>query len=547
MYYREISKVLGYYLFGIALVLLIPFGLAAYFQFISDPLLHPQPHTTIDFIYTIALALGMGSLFYFFGRSAGGHLYRREGITIVVAIWVLTPLIAAVPFYTSGTLENPFIALFEATSGFSTTGATTLQAKKFDPTGQEVPYEIEFCGVSPVHYSYYGTISPVRDQDGNILFEGMDAVSRALLFWRGMTQWFGGMGIVVLFVAILPALGVGGKMLFRSEVPGPLQESLTPRIKETALRLWKIYVGLSLLEVVILLWTDGEMSLFQAVTITFTNASTGGFTPVNGSIGYFANPMTEWVIMTFMFLGGVNYALYFYALQGKFYRFFEPEFFLYIILLLLGGGFASWFIIGRTKVLTTGMTEGVYSVPEAIRYGFFQVVSVMTTTGYTTVDYDRWPYAVQVLLLILMYVGGMSGSTSGGFKVIRHYMLFRIGQNHAETLFQPETVQTFRIGNREVDKRAITTVLNFFLIAIAVAVFSTFIFCIDGVDPETSLSLSSLFVNNIGIGFRMASPMHSCAFLSDFSLIFSCFLMILGRLEFLVVLAILVPNFWRNL
>lgn len=548
MFYKDICKILSYYFFGFTAALCIPFALALYYHFFTSIESHPQPHTTPHFFATIVICLAFAGVMWRCGRDSTGHLHRREGLVSVVLIWFLTPAIAALPFYLSGTLEDPFQAYFEAASGFTTTGATTMQAKKFQPiTGREIPIEKTFYGAITTTYSYYGTITPIRDiKTGEILYEGIEAVSKALLFWRSFTQWLGGMGIVVLFVAILPALGVGGKMLFQAEIPGPIKDALTPRIKETALELWKIYVGLSLLQAVLLHITNESVSWFDAFTITFSTMSTGGFTVKTASIGAFNNVYTDWIIILFMVFASINFSIYFYSLRGKFYRIYEPEFFLFVILVILGCGLTSWYLVGTEKVLMSGVKGGLFSIGEAIRYGTFQMVSVMTTTGFVTTDYDRWPYAVQVLMLLYMFIGGMSGSTAGGMKVVRQYMLFRIAQYKVESLFRPETVRRFKLGERDVGAPAAIMVLCYFLILVVIAAFSTLFFTMDGIDPETSLSLSTLFINNIGIGFRMASPMESCAFLSDFSLIYSSLLMIFGRLEFFAVLAIMVPAFWQK-
>jgi len=548
MLYKDICKILSYYFFGLAGALFIPFFLAGYYQFVSDPVAHPQPHTTIHFFWTILLCLSVAGVFYYYGRHSRGHLFRREGLIAVVLIWFLTPIIAGMPFYVSGTLKDPFHAFFEAASGFTTTGATTMQAKRFDPdTNEEVPIQKTFCGVHNTIYSYWGTIDPVRDPEtGKILHEGIEAVSKALLFWRSFTQWLGGMGIVVLFVAILPALGVGGKMLFQAEVPGPIKDSLTPRIKETALQLWKIYVGLSILQFGLLMLTNREMDWFEASTITFSTMSTGGFTAKNASIGSFNSPSTDWIVIIFMILASINFSHYFFTLKGKFYRIYEPEFFLFFLILFFSCGLASSFLVGTENLLITGEAAGTFTKVEAARYGAFQVVSVLTTTGFVTADYDMWPYAVQALMLLLMFIGGMSGSTAGGMKVIRQYMLFRIAQYKVESLFRPETVRRFKVGDREVDQGAAMMVLCYFVIVIGITAVSIFFFIVDGIDPESALALVTLLINNIGIGFRMAAPTESMAFLSDFALVYSSLLMVFGRLEFFAVLAVMVPAFWKQ-
>lgn len=530
-----------------AVIFVIPFILAFYYQFLSDPSIHPQPHTTIHFFWCILISCVLGLICYYSGRYSKGQIYRREGITAVVMIWFVAPALGGLPFYISGTLKDPFQAYFEAASGFTTSGATMMQAKQYDSSGNEIPIVRTIPGILPTTYTYWGTIKPVRDSETDqILYEGIEAVSKALLFWRSFTNWIGGMGIVVLFVAILPALGVGGKMLFQTETPGPIKDSLTPRIKETASQLWKIYAGLSLLEVILLKITNPKLPWLDVWTIMFSTISTGGFSIRNANIGAYNNAWTEWVVMVFMIAGAINFSLYFYALKGKLYRFYDLELGLFLFIVMASCIFASWFLMGIQEILMTGPLEKSYDFDEAIRYGSFQITSVITSTGFSTANYDAWPYAVQVLMIVLMYVGGMSGSTAGGIKVARIYMLFRIAQYKIESIFRPEALRRFAVSGREVDQGVAITVLCFFLISLSITVLGTFLLVIDNVDPETAMTLVALSINNTGIGFRMASSTESLAFLSDFGTILSSLLMVCGRLEFFAVLAVLVPAFWKQ-
>ena len=340
-------------------------------------------------------------------------------------------------------------------------------------------------------------------------------------------------------------MGVGGKVLFQAEVPGPVKEAITPRVKETASLLWKLYLGFTLAEVVLLMWTNTEMELFDAVTITLSNLSTGGFSTRNASIGAFDSPATEWVIILFMLIGSINFALYFYCLRGKFYRLYEPEFILYLTLLLIFSSIVTWNLVGTEKLLLAG-GEGEFTWAESFRYGFFHLISAQTSTGFVTSDFDKWPYVNQAMLLTVMYLGSMSGSTGGGIKIVRHYMLFRIAQDKVESIFRPERVRRFRIGGKMVDSNTAITVLTFFLIVAFLAVLGTLLLALNGVDLETSLTVTTCMLNNIGLAFRMAGPTESFAFLPVFAKILSCFWMVLGRLEFYAVLVILIPAFWRE-
>lgn len=530
-----------------ALVMLIPFGVAYYYDYYADPILYPQPHSSIYFLETIFITLGIAGILYGLGRKAKGSVYRREGLASVVLIWVLLPGVATLPFLLSGALEDPLKAYFETVSGLTTTGSSILEAKKFDPeTGEEIPIERIVPGVVTTVYNYHGTIEPVWDENGKEIRTGLDALSRGLLFWRSFLQYLGGGGVVVLFVALLPMMGGDGKLLFTTEVSGPLKDSLTPRISDTAIQLWKIYTGLIVLEIILLLIFDEGMTVFDAFTTSFSTVSTGGFTVRNTSIGYYENPATEWIVMVFMILGSINFALYYSVLRGKLFRLYDRELFIFLGLVFLCCSLGSWFLIGMPKILLNGETNGVFSVSEAIRYASFQVVSMHTTTGFATADFDLWPFATQAIMLLAMYFGGMSGSTAAGIKSVRLYILFRIAQFKVESLFRPETVRTFRIGDKEVNDDVSLMVLCFFLILASSSALCALLFIMNGLDLETAFGVASSLINNSGMAFRAGSPTASLAFLSDFGLLLGSFMMILGRLEFFVVLAMLVPAFWKR-
>lgn len=548
MLFRQIAMILGQFLFGFSATLLVPFALAIYYYMDPEPALAPDPRDIYAFAISTVVSFGMGMLLSIFGKMEQGALYRREGLAVVVLIWFLTPAIGALPFLLTDTLKNPLQAYFEATSGLTTTGASILAAKQYDPiTHQEIPYRQVVKGVIDTEYIFYGNVTPLIDKEGNVIKEGIEAVSKPLLFWRSFLNWLGGVGIVVLYVAVLPALGVGGKILFYSEMTGPVKETLTPRIKETAMVLWKIYFALTLIQTVLLMATNSEMSAFDAITVSFGAISTGGFTVRNASIGSYHNAHTEWIVTVFMLLGSINFTLYFYCLKGKFYRLYDLELIVYLIEILLTGLFVAWVITGTERVLlTTGEEAGTFSPYEAIRQAFFHVISAQTSSGFSAVDYEVWPYTTQVLMLTLIYFGGMAGSTSSGIKMIRLIMLFRIAQNKIESLFHPERVRTFRIGQNDVSQNVAIGVLCFFLVIITLSTIGVFLLTLDGIDPQSALSVVASTINGSGFGFRAANPLNSYAFLPNFSLVVTSIMMILGRLEFFAVLVILIPGFWRQ-
>ncbi len=547
MLYKDICKILAYFFFCFSLILLVPTAIAAYYQFVSNYSDHPQLHSTSAFLITAVITFIISLLLYFFGKNAVGQIFRKESIIIVVIIWFVTPFLAGLPFLLSNTLQNPWQAFFETSSGLTTTGSTILTAKKFDQkTGTEIPIVKEVKGQFDVLYRFYGTVQPVTDQITGKTYQGIEAVGKALLFWRSFLQFLGGGGVIVLFVAILPLLGSGGKILFQSEIPGPIKNSLTPRIKEGAKQLWVIYLGLTCIQFCILFLFFQELSLLDIITLSFSTISTGGFSVKNEGIAAYHDASLEWVLLLFMILGSINFSLYFYALRGKFYRIYESEFFFYLASLLFFGAYCSWNLIGNAKMATNGNSKPFYDLIEAVRYSFFQVVSIQSTTGYTTTDYDHWPYVVQVILLIIMFFGGMSGSTAGGIKIIRLTMLYKIVKNTLQSIFQPDAIKRIQIDGKEISSKDSVFVLSFFCIIIAFLTIGTFLLVDDGVDIETAFTLVASSINNIGIAFRAAGPSETCAFLTNKQLILCSFLMLLGRLEFFVILTLFVPSFWKR-
>lgn len=527
------AKVLSRYLFYLTALLCIPLALAAYCEYFSEN--HPQPHTTSAFAITLAICLLLALLLQQIGKKAPGLLYRRESILLVVLIWFVTSNICALPFIFSRTL-TPLDAYFEAMSGLTTTGATLLSPKAYDPTtGEEVPIHFTNPHIPDKTYTYAGTIAPIRDPNtGLILYTGIEAVGKALLLWRSLLQWIGGMGIVVIFLTVLPALGVGGKLLYQMEMTGPVKDGITPRVRETASQLWKLYSALTLLEIALLIWTNNQMPFFDALCTALSNVSTGGFSVRNESIASYQNGATEGVVLLFMILGSINFSLYFHILRFKVFRIYVPDFFLFLATAALGCLCVSLFLIPELGLAS------------ALREGCFQALSMQTTTGFFTANYDRWPFAPQMFMLILMFIGGMSGSTAGGIKTSRFYIAYKILQHRLESIYRPDSIRKLHIGKSEIDDKNALTVLSFFCIVALFTIVGTFSLVLDGVDPETSLGLIASFLNNVGIAFRAAGPTDSLCFLSPFSKILATFWMLLGRLEFFVVLLLFLPSFWKN-
>lgn len=535
MFLRIICQILGKYLTYLSIALCFPLFVAAYYQFFADPSSHPQPHSTWAFFLTLLISSFCALLFRFAGRKGSEQLYRREGILIVVLIWFVTSLISALPFYLSRTLTQPLDAYFEAMSGITTTGASLICPKAYHPTtGEEVPIHITNLHVPDKTYSYYGTVTPIRDpQTGLILYAGIEAVSKALLLWRSLLQWIGGLGIVVIFLTVLPALGIG-RFLYQMEMTGPVKDEISPRIRETASRLWKLYLFFTLAEIALLLWTNRQMPFFDALCLSFANISTGGFSVRNESIASYHNLATESIVLLFMVIGSINFSLYFHAIRLRFFRIYVPDFFLFFAIAIMG-------CLGVSLLLSRDFPIG-----EAFRQGIFQALSMQTTTGFVTANYDRWPFAAQMFMLLLMFIGGMSGSTAGGIKTSRFYILYKIVLHRLESIYRPDSIRKLRIGSAEIDDKNALTVLSFFCIAAFFAILGTVLLVLDGIDPETSFGLISCFMNNVGLAFRAAGPTDSFAFLSPLAKFLAIFWMLLGRLEFYVMLILFLPAFWKN-
>lgn len=534
MLFKDIFRVLSIFFYILALPLLIPLGMAIYCEWIVGPQVYPQPPCALAFLLAILSSLCLGALFSYFSKGSIGKLYRREALLLVVLIYFLTPFVAAIPFFASQTLKNPLESYFEAISGITTTGATILEAKQYDASGREVLIHTSFLVGDEASYTFKGNIARVHDPKTGAFLEGIDAVSPALIFWRSLMTWLGGGGIIVLMVAILPALGVGGKMLYQTEMSGPTKESLAPRVKETAGWVWRIYAGLTALQFLLLLITNSNMPVFDALTLSLSSISTGGFLPTSGGIQGYHSAATEWVLIAFMVVGSTNFFLYYYVLKGKWIRLNDPELKLFLLVILICSIFATYQLINT------------YSLSESIRAATFQVVSIQSSTGFATANYDLWPFSIQTLLLVLMFIGGMAGSTSGGIKVVRTQAMVRVLISKVKTIFRPDAVQINRVGATSLSDHISLRILSFFMIVATLAVLGTFFLVVDGVDPETSLTTVGAMMNNVGAAFRMGGPTHSFAFLTDFGKTLSIVWMVAGRLEYFALLVLLVPDFWKQ-
>lgn len=437
------------------------------------------------------IAVFSGSLLWFFTKtSVRSSFGKREAYIIVTLSWLVISIFGAIPFVLNGCIPNYTDAFFETISGFTTTGASILT--------------------------------------------DIEAMPKGLLFWRSLTHWIGGMGIIVLSLAIIPFLGIGGMQLFAAEAPGPTTEKLHPKITETAKRLWGIYLIFSIVETILLLF--GGMNLFDSLCHTFGTMATGGFSTKNSSVSEFS-PYIQYVIIVFMFLAGTNFTLHYFGLHLKFKKFWMNEEFRYYFLM----------VITATIIITLGLALSTSLDWEtSFRDSLFQVVSIITTTGFVSSDYLVWPPVLWVIIFLLMFTGGCAGSTGGGIKAMRQLLLLKSSAVEFKRLIHPRALIPVRYNKKSVSPEIISNILAFFLLYMIVFAFGTLVMAAIGLDFSTSIGSVIATLGNIGPGIGNVGPIHNYASIPDFGKWFLSFLMLLGRLELFTVLVILSPAFWRK-
>jgi trk system potassium uptake protein TrkH len=441
-----------------------------------------------------ALTVAFGIVTFRFTKFKG-DLSSREGFAIVTFAWTGAAIFGALPYLFTGSIPGLVPAIFESMSGFTTTGAT--------------------------------------------VFSEIEELPHGILFWRSFTHWLGGMGIIVLAIAILPYLGVGGMQLFKAEVPGPTPERLRPRITQTAKLLWYVYLGMTVLQTALLMF--GGMDLFDASTHTFATLATGGFSTKNASVAHFESPYIHYVIILFMYLAGINFALHFRAVTGHLDYFKDHEWRFFTGLLLGAAVF----------LLVLNLTGGTYAftpsgVEEAFRDGLFQAVAIGTTTGFVTADYELWVPASQMLIFLLFFTGGMAGSTGGSMKSVRVLLLVKQTAMELRKHLHPRAVLLARVGRRAVKEDVLANVLGFVLLYGLLWVAGAMALALLGLDFLTSLGASAATVGNIGPGLGGVGPTDNYGWMSNSALSVMSFLMLVGRLEIYTVLLLFHPETWRG-
>ena len=425
-----------------------------------------------------------------------GDLSYREGFAIASLGWIVAGVFGALPYLFSAAIPNVINAYFESVSGFTTTGATILT--------------------------------------------DIESLAPSLLYWRSLTQWLGGMGIIVLAVAILPLLSVGGMQLFRAEVPGPVKDRLLPRIQDTAKLLWGVYLGITLAAVGLLVLAD--MPFFDAVCHAFTCMATGGFSTRNASIGAY-NEGVQWIIILFMFLAGINFSLHYMALRGRLMRYFKNEEFNFYLILT---------VVVTAVILLLNCRGSEAPFLETLRHALFQVVSILTTTGYGTDDYEMWPMMTHVLILILMFVGGCSGSTAGGIKCVRVLLIFKHAYVQVFRLVHPQAVKHVKFNHKQVQEDVMQSILGLFALHVMVLFTATLVLAailfVTGVRMDLVSTLSSVVtcLNNVGPGLGAVGPTQNFAAVPGLGKVVLTLCMVMGRLELFTVLVLFLPSFWRK-
>ncbi|MEE9430677.1 MAG: potassium transporter TrkG [Melioribacteraceae bacterium] len=433
----------------------------------------------------------IGLALYLSTKNKDRELGKREGYIIVSISWIVMSFFGAIPFYIHGSIPSFTDAFFEAMSGFTTTGASILN--------------------------------------------NIEALPHGLLFWRSVTQWIGGMGMIVLSLAILPILGIGGMQLFVAEVPGPTKDKLHPRVRETAMRLWGIYVLFTLAETLLLLF--GGMNLFDALNHSLTTMATGGFSTKNTSIAHFQSPYIHYVIIFFMFVAGTNFTLLYYMLHGKFTNIKKNEEF----------KFYSTVVIFWTVVVAVTLFFSNYGSAEtSFRDSLFQVVSLITTTGFVTADYEVWGTFIALVFFLLLFSGGSAGSTGGGIKIVRHLLLVKNSLLELRRLIHPRAIIPVRYNGHSVSQDIISNILAFFLFYMFIFVGGSIVMSLMGLDFLTAIGAVATSLGNVGPALGGVGPTDNFANTPDLGKWFLSFLMLLGRLELFTILVIFSPAFWKS-
>ncbi|MGE4283244.1 MAG: TrkH family potassium uptake protein [Clostridia bacterium] len=445
----------------------------------------------LAFAYTIFIVTAVGCVLALLIKPKSKNIYARDGFAIVAIGWILISFFGSLPFVFSGVIPSFIDSFFESSSGFTTTGASILTQ--------------------------------------------IEGLPRGILFWRSFTHWVGGMGVLILTLAILPSVGANTFQIMNAESPGPNPGKLVPKVGQTAKILYSIYGAITVLEIIFLV--AAGMPIYDAFIHTFGTVGTGGFSIKNASVGAYNNVIIEVIITVFMLACGANFALYYYALKGNIKSFLkDQEFKLYITII-----FASILLI------TFNINGQIYkTIGEALRYASFQVASIITTTGYATADFNQWPTFSKVILFFLMFIGGCAGSTGGAIKHIRILLMLKIMKRELMKIIHPRAVYSVRVNGKSVNEDALSEVLGFFFMYMIIFAVAVLIVSMDGKDMVTTISSVAATIGNIGPGFEMVGAVGNYSEFSALSKLVLSLAMIIGRLEIYPILLLMIPSFWKT-
>ncbi|MBU4371587.1 MAG: TrkH family potassium uptake protein [Proteobacteria bacterium] len=480
---RPVLYTLGAFLFILGLTMLVPLACSLYYG----------EADAWSFILSVGITSGTGGALYFASRPKEKKivLSRREGFLIVSAGWILAAFFGGLPYMIHGALPALTDAYFETMSGFTTTGATVITK--------------------------------------------IEGLPHGILLWRSMTQWLGGMGIIVLSVAVLPFLGVGGRQLFKAELPGPVKDKLEPRIAEAARSLWMVYGIITVIGFIFFLL--GGMNVFDAVNHILCAMATGGFSTKDTSVAWFNSTYIDGVFIVFMLLAGINFTLHYQALTGNFRSLFrnsELKFFLGTVL-------------AATLLITVDLRLHLFpEVGKAFRYALFQTSSIMTTTGFVTDNFARWPAFSQIILVLLMFIGGSAGSTGGGIKCVRLLLILKDSYRELYRLVHPHAVTQVKLDHMTVPPEVMKSIWGFFALYIGLATLATIMMSALGLDMLTSFSSVVATIGNIGPGLGLVHPESTYSEIPTVGKWILSFCMLIGRLEIYTILVLLIPEFWKK-
>ena len=463
-----------------------------------------QDGVTLEITFAAIVTMFIGIFAMFFTRGHQKEVNRKEGYLIVTFGWIIMSASGVLPYIFSGAIPNVTNAFFETMSGYTTTGASIV--------------------------------------------DDIEALPEGIIFWRSLTHWIGGMGIIVLAIAILPLLGIGGMQLFAAEAPGPSADKLHPRITDTAKRLWLIYFGYTAAETLLLKLAG--MSFFDAINHSLATLSTGGFSTKNASLAYWNNqPLIQYIVIFFMFLAGSNFVLSYFAFKGKVQKILKDEEFKFFgLLIILFTLVTSLVIYYQANVPVTDYHPMVFGKMESsIRHGLFQIVAVITTTGFVTADFTSWTPFLTVFFFALMFLGGSAGSTAGGIKIMRHILIIKNGLLEFKRTLHPNAIIPVRYNNKTVTEHIVYNVIGFFVLYMLLFVIGALVLSFLGLDFESAIGGAASSLGNVGPAFGSLSPLNNFNTLPDIGKWWCAFLMLAGRLELFTVLILFTPYFWKKM